>query len=176
MTKVDVTIKGVSPLLMHRFPLGEAEGFEKWPPEKQAEWAAYRDESSGMLFVPGTNVYRALVSSASFSKGKGRGNLSRLVAGALLVSPEVISLGVKDYAIDTRIVTNPVTRGRHPRVRPRLDAWALSFTLEWDEAGALLSPKQIREIVDTAGTRVGLLDYRPEKKGPFGRFMVTSWM
>ena len=36
------------------------------------------------------------------------------------------------------------------------------------------------DIVRVAGdvsdnSRVGLLDFRPEKKGPFGRFVVTSW-
>lgn len=38
-----------------------------------------------------------------------------------------------------------------------------------------MTEKQVREIVDTAGRRIGLLDYRPETKGPFGRFMVTAW-
>ena len=34
---------------------------------------------------------------------------------------------------------------------------------------------ELRQVVDDAGSRCGLLDFRPEKKGPFGRFMVTSW-
>jgi hypothetical protein len=29
--------------------------------------------------------------------------------------------------------------------------------------------------VDDAGQRVGALDFRPEKKGAFGRFVVTHW-
>ncbi len=172
MHKIDVTITGVSPLLMHRFPLASADGFEKWPEAKQAEWAAYRDEAGG-LYVPAGNLYRALISAATYAKGKGRGNLSRVVAGSLLVVPDHLTLGTQEYAIDTRIVMNPVTKGRHPRVRPRLDTWCVSFSLEADET--LLTAKQIREIVDICGARIGLLDYRPEKKGPFGRFMVTAW-
>jgi hypothetical protein len=39
----------------------------------------------------------------------------------------------------------------------------------------LLSEKEVRGIVDNMGSRVGLLDFRPEKKGPFGRCMVTAW-
>ena len=35
--------------------------------------------------------------------------------------------------------------------------------------------KGLKAIVDDAGDRVGLLDFRPERKGPFGRFMVTAW-
>jgi hypothetical protein len=45
--------------------------------------------------------------------------------------------------------------------------------LEYDDT--LLSEKEVREILDNAGRRVGLLDFRPERKGPFGRFMVTAW-
>jgi hypothetical protein len=33
----------------------------------------------------------------------------------------------------------------------------------------------VRVIVNDAGSRVGLLDFRPEKKGPFGRFSVIKW-
>lgn len=171
--KVDFTIKGVSPLLMHRFPLDEAEGFEKWPPEKQAEWATYRDEATRDLYIPGTNLWRSLVSAATYAKGKGRGNLSRVVAGSLAITPEILTLGVKDYTLDVRVVKNPVTKGRHPRVRPRLDEWSVSATIAWDDT--LMKEKQVREIVDIAGTRIGVLDYRPETKGPFGRFMVTAW-
>ena len=171
--KVDVTIAGVSPLLMHRFPLGDADGYEKWPDAHKAEWGAYRDPVDGLLYIPGENMQRCLVSAATYSKGKGRSNLSRVVAGSLSVSPGILTLGVTDYAIDIRVVRNPVTKGRHPRVRPRLDAWGVAFVVEWDEH--LMTEKQVREIVDTAGKRVGILDYRPETKGPFGKFMVTAW-
>ena len=173
MEKRLVTIKGISPLLMHRFPLAESEAFEKWLPEAKAEWVAYRDVTTQELYIPGTNLQRSLISAAAYSKGKGRGNLVRTAAAALFVSPEVLLLGVKEYIIDVRIVTNPVTKGRHPRHRPRLDTWQVTFMIEWDET--LLTEKQVREIVDNAGQRVGILDFRPEKKGPFGRFMVTEW-
>jgi len=29
--------------------------------------------------------------------------------------------------------------------------------------------------VDAAGKRIGLGDFRPDCKGPFGRFVVTKW-
>jgi hypothetical protein len=40
----------------------------------------------------------------------------------------------------------------------------------------ILAPKLLREIVDAAGSRIGLGDFRPATKGPFGRFVVTSWV
>ena len=35
--------------------------------------------------------------------------------------------------------------------------------------------KLAREIMDAAGKRIGLGDFRPDCKGPFGKFVVTKW-
>jgi len=173
MKKLAVEIKGISPLLMHAFPMAPIEGLEKMKPEEQAESVAYRVPATGELYVPGTALQRALVNAAVFSKGKGRASLQKIAAAVLFVSPEWLGCGTKEYQVDSRPVVVPATKGRVLRHRPRLDKWGLSFTLEYDET--LLSEQQVRRIVDDTGSRVGLLDFRPERKGPFGRFMVTKW-
>jgi hypothetical protein len=38
-----------------------------------------------------------------------------------------------------------------------------------------MNEKLFRAIVDDAGKRVGLGDFRPATKGPYGRYVVTSW-
>jgi hypothetical protein len=171
--KINVTIKGVSSLLMHSFPMVPIEALEKKTPQEQAELAAYRIPPKGNLCVPGVAMQRALVSGANYSKGKGRATLSRVAAACLIVDPEYLDLGVMDYEVDARPVVIPATKGRVVRYRPRIANWKLSFALEFDET--LLTNSQVRRIVDDTGSRVGLLDFRPEKKGPFGRFMVSSW-
>lgn len=173
MKSVSVTLNGVSPLLMHQFPMSPIEALEKKPKEEQAEYAAYRDPDTGKLYVPGVCIQRALVAAAAFSKGKGRASLQKNVAAGVMVEPERCDLGVKEYEIDARPVVVPATKGRVIRYRPRLNSWGTSFSVEYDET--LLSEPQLRKIVDDAGSRVGLLDFRPERKGPFGRFMVTNW-
>lgn len=170
---VKVTIKSVSPLLMHRFPMTDEGNQSKMTPEQQAEISAYRDESKE-LFIPGVNIQRALISAAAFSKGKGRASLQKQVAACLFVTPEIVKLGTKNYLIDSRPVVIAATKGRVVRHRPRLNDWQASFSIEYDQD--LLSEKDVRHIVDDCGQRVGLLDFRPEKRGPFGRFMVTSWI
>ena len=172
MEAVEITVTGISPLLMHRFPMEPIEALEKKPIKEQAEVAAYRDEQGG-LYVPGVNVQRALVAAASFSKGKGRASLQKVAAACLMVSPQRLDLGTADYIIDSRPVVIPSTKGRIVRHRPCLEDWEITFTLEWDDT--LLSKKQVRQIVDDMGMRVGLLDFRPERKGPFGRCKVTNW-
>lgn len=174
MKTVTVTIEGISPLLMHAFPLVPIEALEKKPPEEQAELAAYRDPNNHqMLYVPGVAVQRALISGATYSKGKGRASLQKNVAACVLVSPERISLGAKTYALDTRPVVIPATKGRILRHRPRIDAWKLNFTVDYDEN--LITREQLHRVIADTGLRVGLLDFRPEKKGPYGRFHVVGF-
>jgi hypothetical protein len=173
MKSIEVRITGISPLLMHRYPAIAIESLEKKPIEEQAELCAYRDEASGGLYVPGNALMRALVNGAAYSKGKGRASLAKVASAGIFVSPEYLDLGVSKYEIDARSVVIPATRGRVMRYRPKLSTWSVGFTLEYDET--LMTPEQVRRIVDDTGQRVGLLEFRPEKKGPFGRFVVTSW-
>jgi len=173
MKAITVTVKGKSPLLMHRFPMEPIEALEKKLPEEQAEIAAYRDPDTGELYVPAINFHRALIAGAAYSKGKGRASLAKVAACAIFVSPERLSLGTKHYTIDARPVVVPATKGRVVRYRPRLDEWQFTCTLEYDET--LLKESQVRKIVDDTLERVGLLDFRPERKGPFGRGMVVEW-
>jgi len=59
------------------------------------------------------------------------------------------------------------------RHRPCFDEWEFDCEIDYDET--VMTENQLRKIVDDAGNRVGLCDFRPAKKGPFGRFMVTAW-
>lgn len=170
---ISATIKGISPLLMHAFPLEQLEAPEKKTKEEQAKYAAYICPESGRLYVPGINIQRGLVAAASFSKGKGRSSLQKQTAACVFINPERVYLGQEHYEIDSRPVVIAATKGRIIRHRPRFDKWQLSFTIDYDDT--LLKESEIRKIVDDLGQRVGLLDFRPEKKGPFGRFVVTEW-
>lgn len=171
--QVTCTIDGISPLLMHAYPLVPIEALEKKTIEEQAELACYRDPD-GMLYVPGVNIQRALIAGATFSKGKGRASLQKPVAACTIVSPERVILAPQAYAIDTRPVVIPSTRGRVLRHRPRFEQWSLTFNIDFDPD--LVTIVQLRRVLDDAGQRVGLLDFRPECKGPFGRFHVTNWV
>jgi hypothetical protein len=169
---VSVAIKGISPLLMHKFPMDKVDE-SKLTAEEQAERGAFRDPDNGGLFVPGLNLQRALVAAASFSKGKGRASLQKQVAACVMVTPERISLGTERFAIDSRPVVIAATKGRVIRHRPRLDEWGIEFAIEFDPT--LLTLADVKKILEDCGSRVGILDFRPEKKGPFGRFMVTRF-
>jgi hypothetical protein len=169
--QVQTTICGVSPLLMNRFPMEPVEGLQKMPAEQQARVSLY--ERDGAPFVPGVNVHRMLISAAGYSKGKGRATLGKIASAALFVDEAELPLGDAMWVVDSRPVVIAATKGRIVRHRPRFDSWQVSFTISYDET--LLTETQVRRIVDDGGQRVGLLDFRPEKKGSFGRFKVVEW-
>ena len=71
-------------------------------------------------------------------------------------------------------------RGKLPKdgtavciVRPKFDKWGFSatFIINEDEA----AEEKIRDLANRAGSAVGLGDFRPACRGPFGRFKVESW-
>lgn len=186
-TEVEVTIEGVTPLLMNRFTEEAAIqidnggsavfiGDTKGTPREQAEMTAYRDNKNGELFIPGPNLFAALVEAGKFQKS-GKNKLtttkSSLVPGIVAVLELAIPLGTTEFEVDSRRIVNPGTGGARTKHRARLNEWRLTFTLDVD-TGAL-SLKQVRQLVDDAGKHCGIGDYRPSRKGPFGRFKVVAW-
>lgn len=177
---VEVTIKGVSSLLMNRFPDGmedtsQVNKGERGTPRQQAEKALYRLED-GRLYLPGANIYAAIIGAGIFHKaGKSKVTTqkSSLVPAGVWIMETAVPFKGNQWEVDSRRCVIPATGGSIIRHRPRLDEWELTFTLEIDPG--MFSEKFVRELVDDAGKKVGLGDFRPARKGPMGRFVVTNW-
>jgi hypothetical protein len=185
-----VTIEGVTPLLMNRFteeaeiavPGGAADGTrpafsgKKGAPREQATPKRYYDRDTGALYLPGTMIFAAIIEAGKFHK-VGRKQLttrdSSLIPAGVTVEDLVCPLGTAEWEVDSRSVVNPSTKGRIMCHRPRLDNWRTSFTLDIDTT--VFDPRLIRQVVDDAGKKVGIGDYRPQRKGPFGKFTVIEW-
>lgn len=54
------------------------------------------------------------------------------------------------------------------RNRARFQPWALTALVLVDETG--LEPDRVAEIAELAGRLIGIGDYRPEKRGIYGRY------
>lgn len=145
-------------------------------PRGQAEPKAYIDKDTGILYVPGANLYAAIISAGVFHRS-GRMKLttakSSLVTAGVILEELVCSLGTKDWECDSRSVVNPNTGGRIMCHRPRVDVWSTTFTLDIDTE--MFSENLVRALVDDAGKKIGLGDFRPSRRGPFGRFVVVGW-
>lgn len=189
--KIQVTIQGSSPLLMNRFTEaneiavsgGTAVTFkgDKGTPREQATPKRYANEA-GELFVPGANIYAALIAAGTFHKS-GKSKLTTmktsLIPAGLMIDDLVCPLHdeqgqpLTTWEVDSRSVVIPSTGGRIMCHRPRVDAWLCTFTVDVDTT--MFPPNLIRALVDDAGKKIGLGDYRPARKGPFGRFVVSKW-
>jgi hypothetical protein len=176
MQRFDVTVRGIAPLLMHRFPDDALPGggggatpsamkVDHGSPEAQAEKAAYRMDGEGSeLYIPGEAFYQCLVKSGTEFKVPGaRGKTYKdTMKGLVSVIPDYIGLGVTEFEVDGR---NARVQGKAcRRYRPLLREWECSFQIEaLDET--------LKAILDRAGQTKGVLDYRPR----FGRFIVTRF-
>lgn len=182
---IAVEISGITPLLMNRFheaaQLQVDKGTsmtvngDRGSPREQAEPKVYAN-ATGAPVIPGPNFFACLVEAGRFHKvGKRQVTTgkSSLVPAAVSVMEIDSVVMPSNWEVDSRPVVNPSTRGRRLCHRPRFDEWKTHFTLDVDTD--MFDPKFIRQLVDDGGLRIGLGDYRPDRKGPFGRFKVTSW-
>ena len=58
-------------------------------------------------------------------------------------------------------------------VRPRIPHWKLAFTVKFDDKRGV-SQDSVEKLVEIAGRKIGLCDWRPAKKGRFGRFVISK--
>jgi len=65
-----------------------------------------------------------------------------------------------------------VQRNRLERTRAKFDEWSVALLLEADDE--LVDQQQLESWLDIAGRRIGLGDWRPEKSGDYGRFVVDE--
>lgn len=183
--KIHVKIAGVTPLLMHRFTeenevkvssgISQVSVSGKGTPREQAEKSAYIDDN-GYLYLPAQNIYASIIEAGKFHKtGKTKITTTKgsLICAGIFMNEIVCSLGTKNFEVDSRSVVIPSTGGRIMRHRPRLDEWETKFTLDVDES--LFDEKVVRMLVDDAGNKCGICDFRPSRKGVFGRFKVVEW-
>lgn len=188
---INVEVTGTTPLLQHRFSEnnevdGEnGKGTRKvakdyGTPREQAEQAVYRD-ADGFIYVPSTYFLSLLCGAGANHKQKGsRRSLRFIVPAAVrigqvevpLVDPET-GKRINKFEVDSRRVVIRSTGGSVMRCRPRFDKWRAVFTLVVNVD--LMAIETASMLLQEGGESLGIGDFRPEKRGPFGCFQVTSW-
>jgi len=181
MKTYNVTITGTTPLLMNRPSQLEISDKSKdvkrenRTPEELAESKLYID-SEGKIYIPSTWIRGSLVEAGKQKKMGGKGTskatYSKSVGSCVSVEPFEILLKDK-WKVFTILAVNPTTRGRNALSRPKFDKWEVNFQVVFDEDQ--IEPSVMKEIFDIAGKFVGVGDWRPAKKGRFGKFQVVEW-
>ncbi len=184
MKTIEVGIKGTSPLLINRFKetdeqpqkMKKSSKKDYGTPREQAEKTAYFDEESKLLWVPTAWIKGAIQAVASDYKLPGTRKSVKSVSGGAIVPVFERAFFDEAYTLNQiEIDSRPcvIQRARIMRHRARLEKWSLQFELEIDDE--ILDSSNVHEILTDAGRRVGIGDYRPQRGGPFGRFIVTTW-
>lgn len=175
---VHVTICGIAPLLVNRFHEDAADAAtsgihtrkERLGPEDDAKSRLYPQEGDTPMF-PAENIRQSVIGASSRTK-IGRRSATTDVAAAVYLFPEMLELE-GEWHVDSRAVVIPATKGRILRHRPMFNEWSINFDLQINLD--LIAESTVKEIVSNAGVLVGVGDFRPARKGPYGRFSVTRW-
>ena len=178
-----IILNGLSALLMHNpsgmVKPGGKRGLSRKSipsPEEEAKASRYL-LPDGNMYIPAIAVRRSLLSGA---KGYriGTRRAADILSGAVILADDEFPLlrddkpmDGDDYSIDTRRAV--VQRQGIIRSRAMIELpWTVKCVFEYNSE--LASLEHIKDSLNTAGQIVGLLDYRPEKTGWFGRFEVTE--
>jgi hypothetical protein len=179
--KVKVTIEGIRPYLQHRRPSSQQEveqmskiikilqknPFDAEASRQEAEMSAYKNSQG--YYIPAEQIQEALTNAGARLqvKGQGKRTYKDYMKSYVFVEPEEILITPQQYQIDSRYVK--VQRSGIIRNRPRFDNWKATFNLLITDD--TLPLKDIQEILEIAGSRIGIGDYRPR----YGLFTVTKF-
>jgi hypothetical protein len=185
--KIKIKIEGITPLICNRFTdeaalaassgsRGSGSAQDRGLPQAICEAKLYTG-LDGKPMIPQPNLLRCLVEGGRFHKaGKTQittARSSHLYACLDIEGAEIPLIHEQPWKVDTRAVRIPATGGRILAHRPMFDDWALEFVAELDTD--IVGVSILRRIVDDAGRRIGLGDFRPATKGPYGKFVVVKW-
>lgn len=148
----------------------------EYVPEVEADLSAYWNPEHTEVGFPGRNIRRGLVEACSGLKVPGQRKLALapIVAGDVWVVEPWIGFGTKDYLVDSQ--RGIIQRQGVMRHRAHLPKWSLSFTVEWETSmlGKDFHKTVLVELLTILGERIGIGDYRLQKKGPYGKFRIVS--
>ena len=186
LVNVAITISGITPLLCNRFT---DEAQQKASSGNRAatvgDHGSNRDQAEKKLYlnakgipvIPQPNLFRCIIDAGKYFKvGKSKVTTVKSSIIPACVSIDELEIPIEHespWTVDTRPVRIPSTGGRILAHRPSFEDWRLSFTASVDTE--IITVGFFREIVDAAGKRIGLGDFRPDCKGPFGKFVVVDW-
>lgn len=195
MSRLTVYCKGRSPLLMNRMSEAELLGLRRTgvkksksasKPEKPRDEAAPKVylTRDGQAYVPTENFFSCLVQTGTMVRLDGKRQVSTakgtILPSFLELTDEYLLLQNPDdphaspeWEVDIRQGRNPNGGEAVCLVRPRFDRWAITVhaEIDLDEVAEAI----VRDLFEKAGRKVGLGDFRPSRRGPFGRFVIDRW-
>jgi hypothetical protein len=189
LKKIVVRCTGISPLLMNPMTedtldqlYGGASARKRKDTERpQKDVAAEKviRDAEGNIGLPVEYLFSALVNAGRFVKYDAKKNISNATSTLIpsFMSIEEFFLPFADQKVEWKVDKR---RGRLAAsgvavciIRPRFEQWSFTVTIEINDTE--IAEDKVKELFRYAGGAVGLGDFRPACKGPFGRFTVDEW-
>lgn len=184
---IEVQVQGVTPLLMNRMTeelLLQIRSGAKKPKSKRTEESP-REEAArkvytlhtGEPYLPTENLMAALIAAGQYVRLDGKRQASTtkssLVPGFLALQDTHLLLHPDTWEVDIRPGRNPNGGEAVCLVRPRFDKWGFEVTALLDTS--VVGEATCRELFEIGLSRIGVGDFRPQKRGVFGRSVITLW-
>jgi hypothetical protein len=196
MITIDVTVKGLCPLLQakHPTPDEEAEILKRLKDTKlklkdlteSEKFNMHVYKQDGKFVQPGEMFEAMMIKAATRIKMEGKKTYKDAFKGGVVVEQEMITHKCQKFDavhqdsdkkvstvwhMDARWGRNPTTRGAMWVVRPRLDEWELSFTINLllDD---VIPTSVVKDALTYGGMYIGIGAWRPK----FGTFEVTKFV
>jgi hypothetical protein len=178
--QVTVTIRGVAPILFHRYSVESVEAKGNAAKNSAAkktddiESYVYRT-SAGEIAIPGAYLKGAIAGPQGAAKFRQdprspRKSALDLYKAGVIVLTDLASLGTQnwDYLDQRRVM---VQRSAISRIRPAMtEGWEATFDV-LVQTPEYISRADLHDVIVNAGRLVGLADFRPT----YGRFQVVRF-
>jgi len=171
-----VTVRGVSPLICHRFAESNIEQIEGKQQKRASRAKGARDPEQefqdSLYYLPdGSYGFPAIAFKQALVSACRHTEMPMTVArGAFQVIGDLLPLENYDgpYMRRDRVV---IGRGiTSVAYRPEFREWEVTLCIRYN--ADVISAEQILNLVEIAGFAVGVGDWRPEKSGNMGMFEI----
>lgn len=146
------------------------------PAEEEARLRAHwtGTGSNKQLCIPWVMLYQSICAAAGSFKFRGQKTMATIVAATISCETDRIPLGTSEFEVLEEYARIPPKTGSMVLIgRPKLPKWEASFVLVADDE--MYAAENLRDIISHAGKLVGIGAWRPQLKGPYGRFEVTAF-
>jgi hypothetical protein len=177
--RMAVRLNGETPLIVHRFEekaitemLAKQRGLpferQKKNPHKDYEASKYKNIKDEDC-IPVMTVKKAMVEAATFSDDMTK----KQTRGGFMIIGEYAPLEYGEVRLRQDMVRLSGI-GRTPDIRFRAEYldWSVDLVIEFNPR--LITPDQILYLLRSAGTAVGICEWRIQKDGNYGAFSVET--
>ena len=182
LVRIKVEIEGVAPGLIFQskgiMEADEAHGkpAKPRPPEEEAKLRAHWTTVSGKkrLAIPWVMLYQSICKAGGNFKAKAKMTFAQVLGPTISCEQDKIPLDTDKFEVMEEWVKIPPKTGAMVRIgRPLIRKWKCSFNILADAEA--YNPNMLEQIIAYAGKNVGIGAWRPQLKGPYGKFNLVKF-